>query len=71
MKKMKQTLNAKRSTPNAEFRRDSEFDIERWTLSVGRFRGRRRPLQPPIGSAELGCVCACRLGRCPTECAQR
>ena len=37
MKKMKQTLNAKRSTPNAEFRRDSEFDIERWTLSVERF----------------------------------
>jgi hypothetical protein len=37
MKKMKQTLNAKRSTPNAEFRGDSEFDIERWTLSVGRF----------------------------------
>jgi hypothetical protein len=37
MKKMKQTLNAKRSTPNPEFRGDSEFDIERWTLSVGRF----------------------------------
>ena len=34
---MKQTLNAKRSTPNAEFRRASEFYIERWTLSVGRF----------------------------------
>ena len=34
---MKQTLNAKRSTPNAEFRRVSELDIERWTLSVGRF----------------------------------
>ena len=37
MKKMKQTFNAKRSMPNAEFRRDSELDIERWTLSVGRF----------------------------------
>jgi hypothetical protein len=37
MTKVKQTLNAKRSTPNAEFRRDSEFGIERWTLSVGRF----------------------------------
>jgi hypothetical protein len=37
MKKMKQTLNAKRSTPNVEFRSDSEFDIERSTLSVGRF----------------------------------
>jgi hypothetical protein len=37
MKKMKQTLNAQRSTPNAEFRRDPEFDVERWTLDVGRF----------------------------------
>jgi hypothetical protein len=37
MTKTKQTLNAKRSTPNAEFRGDFEFDIERWTLSVGRF----------------------------------
>jgi hypothetical protein len=37
MTKMKQTLNAKRSTPNGEFRVDSEFDIERWTLSVGCF----------------------------------
>jgi hypothetical protein len=37
MKNIKQTLNAKRSTPNAEFPGDSEFDIERWTLSVGRF----------------------------------
>jgi hypothetical protein len=30
MKKMKQTLNV-------EFREDSEFDIESWMLSVGRF----------------------------------
>jgi len=37
MKRMKKTLNAQRSTPNAELRGDSEFDIERWTLSVGRF----------------------------------
>jgi hypothetical protein len=37
MKNMKQTLSAKPLTPNAQFRRDSEFDIERWTLSVGRF----------------------------------
>src|SRR5205823_2020749 len=37
MKKMKQTLNAKRSTPNAELRRASQLDIGRWTLSVGRF----------------------------------
>jgi len=37
MEKMKQTLNAQRATLNAEFRRNSEFDIERWTLSVGRF----------------------------------
>lgn len=34
---MKQTLNAHRSTLNAEFREDSEVDIERWTLGVGRF----------------------------------
>ena len=37
MRKMKQTLNAKRSTPNAEFRIDSELNIERWMFSVGRF----------------------------------
>jgi len=37
MKKMKQTLNAQRSTPNVEFREDSGFDSESWTLSVGRF----------------------------------
>jgi hypothetical protein len=37
MKRMKKTLNAQCSTPNAELRGDSEFDIERWTLSVGRF----------------------------------
>ena len=44
MKKMKQTLNsdesrtgAQRSTLNAELRGDSEFYIERWTLSAGRF----------------------------------
>ena len=30
MKKMKQTLNA-------GFKRDSEFDIECWTLGVGHF----------------------------------
>jgi hypothetical protein len=33
MKKTMQTPNAKCSTPNAEFRGDSE----RWMLSVGRF----------------------------------
>ena len=37
MKKMKQTLNAQRSTPNAELKEDSDLDIESWTLSVGRF----------------------------------
>jgi hypothetical protein len=34
---MKQTLSAQRSTPNAEFRGDSEFDVGRRTLDVGRF----------------------------------
>lgn len=34
---MKQKPNAQRSTLNAEFRRDSEVDIGRWTLGVGRF----------------------------------
>ena len=38
MKKMKQTLNAQRSTPNAQFRRDSKLDVGRWTFDVGRFR---------------------------------
>jgi hypothetical protein len=38
MKKMKQTLNAQRSTPNAELKEDSDLDIEGWTLSVGRFQ---------------------------------
>ena len=46
MRKMKQTLNtqlrkdsrAGSSTPNAQFRRDSRLDVERWTLDVGRFR---------------------------------
>jgi hypothetical protein len=38
MRKMKQTLNAQRSTPNAQFRRDSWLDVERWTLDVGHFR---------------------------------
>jgi hypothetical protein len=37
MTKMNRMLNAKRSTANGEFRIDSEFNIERWTLSVGRF----------------------------------
>ena len=37
MKTMKKTFNAQRSTRNVEFRGGSEFDIERWTLSVGRF----------------------------------
>jgi hypothetical protein len=37
MRKMKQTLNAQRSTPNAESRRDSELDVWRWTFCVGRF----------------------------------
>jgi hypothetical protein len=37
MTKMNRTPNAKRSTPDAEFRIDSEFNIERWRLSVGRF----------------------------------
>jgi hypothetical protein len=41
---MKQTLNAQRSTLNAESRRDFELDVGRWTLArdlseldVGRF----------------------------------
>jgi hypothetical protein len=38
MRKIKQTLNAQRSTPNAQFRRDSRLDVGRWTLDVGRFR---------------------------------
>jgi hypothetical protein len=37
MKNIKQKLNAKRPTPNAEFRGDSDLDIESRTLSVGRF----------------------------------
>src|ERR1043166_5534585 len=44
MRKMKQTLNAQRSTLNAESRRDFELDVGRWTLArdlseldVGRF----------------------------------
>jgi hypothetical protein len=35
MKRMKQTLNAQRSTPNSQFRTDSALDVERWTLGVG------------------------------------
>lgn len=44
MKKVKQTLVAKRSIPNAEFRRDYEFDIERWRLRArhGGARPKRR-----------------------------
>ena len=38
MKKRKQTLNAQRSPPNAQFRRDSELAVGRWTFDVGRFR---------------------------------
>ena len=37
MRRMKQTLNAKRSTSHAQFRRDSKLDVGRWTLDVGRF----------------------------------
>ena len=37
MRLVKQTLNAQRSTLNAESRRDSESDVGRWTLGVGRF----------------------------------
>jgi hypothetical protein len=37
MRKMKQTLNAQRSTPNAQFRRASNLDVGRWVLDVGRF----------------------------------
>ena len=48
MTKMKQTLNAKRSTPNAEFRRDSEFDIERWTLRRWTFSARRLHMTPTL-----------------------
>jgi|GraSoiStandDraft_47_1057283.scaffolds.fasta_scaffold25093_3 hypothetical protein len=37
MRLVKQTLNAQRSTLNAESGRDSELDVGRWTLGVGRF----------------------------------
>jgi hypothetical protein len=37
MKKMKQTLNAQRSTLNAQLGRNSKLDVGRWTLGVGRF----------------------------------
>ena len=37
MNKINQTLNAQRRTPNAEFRRGSELDVERWTFGVGCF----------------------------------
>jgi hypothetical protein len=37
MNKIKQMLNAQRRTRNAEFRSDSELDVERWTFGVGRF----------------------------------
>jgi hypothetical protein len=36
MRKMKQTLNAQRPTPNAQSTPDSELDVERWALGVGR-----------------------------------
>jgi hypothetical protein len=48
MKMMKQTLNAKRSTPNAEFRRDSGFDIECWTLATA------EPVQDGGGGLSVG-----------------
>jgi len=34
---MKQTFNAKRPTPNAQFGRACELEVERCTLDVGRF----------------------------------
>ena len=37
MRLVNQTLNAQRSTPNAESRMDSGLDVGRWTLGVGRF----------------------------------
>jgi len=37
MNKIRQTVNVQRRTLNAEFRRDSELDVERWTFGVGRF----------------------------------
>jgi hypothetical protein len=37
MRKKERTLNAQRSTPNAQFRYDSKLDVGRWMLGVGRF----------------------------------
>jgi hypothetical protein len=37
MRQTKQTLNAKRSRLNAQFRHDSKLDVGRWMLGVGRF----------------------------------
>ena len=42
MTKGKQTLNAQRSTPNAQFRKGFEFDVGRWALDVGRFLDAKR-----------------------------
>jgi hypothetical protein len=36
MTKMKQTPNAQRPTPNAQFGALSELEVGRWTLDVGR-----------------------------------
>ena len=37
MRLVKQTLNAHRSTLNAESGRDSELHVGRWTMGFGRF----------------------------------
>jgi hypothetical protein len=42
VRKAKQMLNSERSTLNAQFEADSELDVERWTLDVGRFLSRLR-----------------------------
>src|SRR4029077_15285631 len=42
MIKRKQTLNAQRSTPNAQCRKGFEFDVGRWALEVGRFPDAKR-----------------------------
>jgi hypothetical protein len=42
MIKRKQTLNAQRSTPNAQLRKGFEFDVGRWALEVGRFLDAKR-----------------------------
>jgi hypothetical protein len=40
--KEKQTPNAQRPTPNAQFRKGFEFDIGRWALDVRRFLHAKR-----------------------------